>query len=494
MMFLSPLLLIAIVGGVIYALVHATHHPHTSTHPSMAGGPAPLARTAASGAPDRTTPIHGAVEAWEHAGLISHEQADAIEAFETAVVTPTAPVMPAAPVRARRIPLVAEALGYLGGILAVVGLSLLVARYWDDMATVGRLALSGGGALALMVAGALVHEHDDASLTRMRWFLWTLSAAAAGLFGGVLAVDGIGSKFPTTVVLTVCGVLTVQNAVLWAWKARPIQQTITLAAATLGVAMAVDEFTTHSTAGIVGWALGLGLMTVAWWRLTPLPAITASVGAIAAIFGSAIPAQDWHGWGLALMTVTAAGVIVCTATPHTRYSDVTVVLLRVIGGVGMLQAVPQTIGHFGEHAGALTGLVVWSLGVGCVWLAGARWTRTPITAECVGGVMIVGGAAITGMQSVAIATVFGLATSICLIALGTIPGRVLMSLFGSLGLLINVPWAIGHFFPGEGRAPLLILVSGAVIVGVAVWLTRMGGRFRSELGRRHDVDRTELEQ
>ncbi|MFZ2442404.1 MAG: hypothetical protein WAW51_08585, partial [Ilumatobacteraceae bacterium] len=107
--------------------------------------------------------------------------------------------------------------------------------------------------------------------------------------------------------------------------------------------------------------------------------------------------------------------------------------------------------------------------------------RSPIATEIIGGVALVAGAAITGVQSVAFATLFGSATAAALIALGTQPGRVLLSLFGSLGLLVNVPWAIRHFFPGEGRVPLLILASGAVIVLVAVWLARMSGRLRREL-------------
>ncbi|CAB4813386.1 unannotated protein [freshwater metagenome] len=67
-----------------------------------------------------------------------------------------------------------------------------------------------------------------------------------------------------------------------------------------------------------------------------------------------------------------------------------------------------------------------------------------------------------------------------------LPGRVLMSVAGSVGLLINVPWAISYYFPGEGRVPLLILVSGALVLAVAVLLARMGDRFRSELGGRHE--------
>ena len=108
-------------------------------------------------------------------------------------------------------------------------------------------------------------------------------------------------------------------------------------------------------------------------------------------------------------------------------------------------------------------------------------TAQPLLVEAVGGVLIVAGAAITGVQWEAFAPLFGLITAITFIVLATVPGRVLMSLFGSIGLLVNVPWAITYYFPGEGRAPLLILASGAVIVAVAVWLARMGGRFRSEL-------------
>ena len=80
------------------------------------------------------------------------------------------------------------------------------------------------------------------------------------------------------------------------------------------------------------------------------------------------------------------------------------------------------------------------------------------------------------------APLLGLATSIALVALGMRPGRVVLSMIGALGLLINVPWAVGELFPGEGRAPLLIMVAGAVLVGVSVWMARQGDRFRHDFG------------
>ena len=80
------------------------------------------------------------------------------------------------------------------------------------------------------------------------------------------------------------------------------------------------------------------------------------------------------------------------------------------------------------------------------------------------------------------ATLAGLVVAVVLLAVGTSPGRVMASMLGLASLLIYVPWSIGWFFPGEGRAPLLIAVSGLLIVGAAVILARMGDRFRRELG------------
>lgn len=54
-------------------------------------------------------------------------------------------------------------------------------------------------------------------------------------------------------------------------------------------------------------------------------------------------------------------------------------------------------------------------------------------------------------------------------------------MLGAAGLLGFVPWAITWFFPGEGRVPVLILVSGVLILVLAVVLSRLAPRFREEL-------------
>jgi hypothetical protein len=129
------------------------------------------------------------------------------------------------------------------------------------------------------------------------------------------------------------------------------------------------------------------------------------------------------------------------------------------------------------------GDAVFAVGVSMMLLGRLPAVRPKLTLQVIGGGAVVVGAAITGAESAAFATTFGLLVAVVLIGLGTLPGNVLLSLFGCVGLLVNVPWAIGHFFPGQGRAPLLIAVSGVLIVAVAVWLSRQSRELHHQFAR-----------
>jgi hypothetical protein len=490
---IAPLVLVALIGVAIYAF---TRHGHHAPQPSLSAGrattmptgrPAPLSsrpRTTTRRVPEPPpTPLQSALRRWLAAGIISPEQATAIETHEQLAAQQAAAAVVEARDRPRRVPVVAEALGYLGGTLGIVGLVLLVARYWPDMPTATRLGLTGGAALALAVAGFVVREQADPALTRLRWFLWTVSTAAAGLFGGVLAADALGAESASTIALTCAAIVTVQNAILWWSRERPIQQLLCLAGGAVTAGTAVDQFAREGLAGAGVWVVGVVFLVLALRHLTTLPALTAGVGAAAVIVGAGITTGQWEGPGLIATVLTASCVLALAAIPGAVVTHGERTVLTVVGAIGMFQVTPGTVVYFAHHAGVATGLVVWVAGCLLVLVAARRMVSGPIAVEVIGSIALLAGAAVTGVQSPAFATTFGILTSISLIALGTMPGRVLLSLFGSLGLLVNVPWAISHFFPGEGRAPLLILASGAVIVAVSVWLARMGGRFRSELRR-----------
>jgi hypothetical protein len=430
---------------------------------------------------------------WERAGLIDDSQRVAIGAYEqqrTAAVTlpPPAAAAPAAvPVSAaaggRRVPAVAEALGYLGGILALVGLGLLLSRVWEDIGAWGRVAVLAGTSLGLLVVGALVQADRDPALRRLRGFLWLLStlgvaAAAAVLAGDIVEVDD------RVVGAAAAGAALVHAGLLWGGRPRrPLQQASALVALPLLVGTLLTQVLDDGLAAMAVWLIGAGVFVAGVRRLTSTPFVTSVIGAITLVAGAGFMSADWRAAGLLLSVASALAVAAAAAYNDLVPERVERWVLGLVASITLVQAVPSTLMHFANQAGIVTGLVTWLIGVGLVVLGlTKRALRGRPVIVLVGGLTIVGGAALCGTQSVTFATLFGLATAIVMVALGTRPGTAVMSLFGSLGLLVNVPWAVNWFFPGEGRAPLLIFVSGALIIIVAVLLARSGARIRRELG------------
>lgn len=501
MMFgLFPVVLIAIVVGVVLAARRASQSRSItpSSAPSVEGAPPVMATpTSMPSAQLPPPPIQSApaelaaqLDHWVAADLLTREQAAAIQAHELQAVVPApAPVMPMAPTpaRRRRIPPVAEALGYVGGVLTIVGLVLLVAQYWPDMAIAGRLALSGAGAVALLFGGFVVHEHADPSFARLRWFLWLAGTAAAALFVGVMTRDAFDVEPVRQVVIACSATVAVLSGILWMWRERPVQQLTCLAGVAVVVGTLIAELTSTGPAGLAVWGVGAILLVLGLRLVTPLPLLTEAVAAATVTVGAMIVVAEWAGFGLILALITAMALLAIAAVPGLAPTAAHQIVAVAVGGLAMLQAAPSTLGYFGRDAGFVTGLATWLVGIALLYIGGRSVVRAAVVAEVVGGLAIIGGAALTGLQFEGVAPLFGIASALGLVALGMIPGRVLMSILGSLGLLINVPWAIGRFFPGEGRAPLLIMVSGALAITIAVLLTRMRTRFRDELSgtRRH---------
>jgi len=474
---IGPLLLIAVIVAIVLAVRSSRGgsqpRPTEVRHRTGTAGPAP-------GLADE-------LARWVAADLLSEEQSAAILAHEQTARAAPAPVpTPSAAGRPRGGPAVAEALGYLGGMLATSGLVLLVARYWSDMPTAGRLALSGAGAVGLLVAGAFVREEAAPALARLRGFLWLGSTVATALFARVLAVDGFGVDAAATVVLACAGAVALESGLLWRRRERPLQQITCLGGVVAFAGALVAAFAAGGPVGITVWILGAGYLVLGVRRLLPLPTLTDGAGAVTVIVGATITATNWQGFGLVFLVATAFGLLALATVPGLAPARADQLTIGILGGIALLEAVPSTLGYFTGQGAGVTGLVTWGMG-GILVLVGARHlVRLPIIAELLGGAALIGGAAITWVQWHGFAPVFGIATAVGLVALGMLPGQVLLSVLGSLGLLINVPWAIGWFFPGEGRAPLLILVSGALILVIAVLLSRSGGRFRHDLeGLRH---------
>ena len=78
-----------------------------------------------------------AVAAWVAEGIITQEQADRIRAREGG------PVRTGPTGRSTLMPLVVEALGYLGGAIVVVATMLIAGRYWEDLSEAQAAAAMG---------------------------------------------------------------------------------------------------------------------------------------------------------------------------------------------------------------------------------------------------------------------------------------------------------------------------------------------------------------
>ncbi len=112
--------------------------------------------------------LSGELKRWRAAGLLSSEQAQAIEAFERETGGPE-------PRDQDRLTLV-EAFAYLGAIVALAGIAILLVTHYSELGTIGRLGILGlVTGLAVLAAVLLGRTGGGGAVRRAR-------AAALGLF------------------------------------------------------------------------------------------------------------------------------------------------------------------------------------------------------------------------------------------------------------------------------------------------------------------------
>jgi hypothetical protein len=439
--------------------------------------------------------VDSLLERWTSAGLLSGDSAAAIARYEHRHRAPAvaehprqvAPAPAPSPVGRRaaaRIPVVAEALGYLGGVLAVLGLVLIVSRYWPDMSPVARLALSGGGSLALLVAGLEVRTGGERAFERLQGSVWVASVACAALFSGVLAADAFDAEAPKIISAFASAAVVVESALLWRGRGNSFPQLTLFGGLVVFVGSGVASVAGGGAAGLAVWLVGAVLVIVGVQRLAPTPAIGEVVGAAAMAVGAFMTVAAWDEPALLFAAATGGVLLAAAVVPGLAPDRGDHLRLGMIGAVVSLQAVPGAVGYFAQDAGLATGLVTWGIALGLLYLGIRKIVRIPGAVVAIGAIGALAGAAVTAAQAEGFATIFGVLTAVGLVALGMLPEQTLLSLVGSAGLLINVLWGIDHFFPGEGRAPLLILVAGGLILAIAVLLARAGDVRRSLAERR----------
>ena len=487
-----PVLLAAIVAAAVWLLVW---HRRSQAGDGSAAAAPPQAPEVEKEAPVRVPAMAGARDRrlaeelgrWTGAGLITPSESQAIIAYEEGHRAAVGSERPAVG-RARKIPAAAEAMGYLGGALVVIGMTLTATRFWAEFSVSTRLILTGVVAAVLIAAGGLIHEAADPALARFRWFIWLASSAVTGVFFGVLGMQQFDLSSKGTTLLTAAAI-SLQAGLLWWWKERPIQQVVTLGAVlVVAAALAAVLFAESPQwqVGIALWLVGVAYVVAALRRWTPGFQLTELLGAVATVVGGIFVINAWQGGGALFLMADGIALLALAEIRGLLPGRADGLILGVVGVVGVFQALPPALTYYSRDAAIIVGCLAWVAGAAVLLLGVRGLVLTPRLAEAAGGAILVAAGAITANQSEPFALVCGVVTSVLLIALGTRPGMVLMSAFGSIGLLIYVTWSVNYFFPGQAQAPLVMTVAGLLVIGVAVWMARLRGRFLSEL-RLRDV-------
>ena len=293
---------------------------------------------------------------WTAAGLIDVDQANRIDSAERER---------AATLPGRRLPLVAEVLGYVGAIIAITAVVLTVHQIWKHVPIAAEMATAGVIAAGLLLAGAVVRTDADPAVARLRSVLWLLSTASTAAFVYVLTDRYFHLTDADGALMTAAASL-VYAVPLW-WRSRSaLQHLAAFGAAVAVLETSIDRIDPH--AGTLQFGISVWVFSLAWgvavWRGNLVPAPIGMFLSGAGALAGAITAMH-HPAGPMLALATLAGLFACGVLMRQ-------VLLIGIGAVGTLYVVPDVANRYlpgsvaAPLAVAVVGVVLLSVALGLV--------------------------------------------------------------------------------------------------------------------------------
>ncbi|HEX9124205.1 MAG TPA: DUF2157 domain-containing protein [Actinomycetota bacterium] len=234
---------------------------------------------------------------WVSEALISSDEAESIRAFETRRA-------PAAP----RIPLVAEALGYLGAALTLAAGIVVFARVWDDLSPGGRVTVLASATLLAFAGGLVLRGSEESAFGRLSSVLWLLAVGGTAWSVGLLAADVLDVS-DRLVPVWVGGAMTVSAALLYALHPRTLQ----LFGLTAGLlTLLTGWWQSPIPIGLSWWVVGAAYMTLGWrGALRPRQAAL-RLGAIVAVIGPCFMVADVAA-GTYILGLATAGAILAVS-------------------------------------------------------------------------------------------------------------------------------------------------------------------------------------
>lgn len=303
--------------------------------------------------PPATDPVlHDQLRRWIAASLITPAEANAIQAFE-AHTRETEP---------RRIPMITEALAYVGAALAAAAAVVLVGGRWDELTAGVRVGSVAAGCAVTLLGGIVLRaRRADPAIERLTSVLWAIATGLFGWLAWLVAHDvlELGGDAPAVW----CGIaIAVLGGALYLALRQALQQFAVFAGLLTIVGASIDGRTdltlTVWTIGVAWTALGLAD------RLPPERAALVG-GPVVALWAPLALTEGGEGFGMWLGLATAAALIVMSLVRHRA-------VLLGIGTVGVfVYLIRIFVRLFGDTAAMPVALLVAGgvvIGV-AVWLA-----------------------------------------------------------------------------------------------------------------------------
>jgi hypothetical protein len=283
------------------------------------------------------------LEGWVRAALISEEQAASIrkyEAMRSTVVPGPAKVGTAGQAGVRRIPLYAEAIGYLGAALALGAVFSGVGRVWTDLSVEWRAALLGIGFLIVFVAGLLLRSSAEPVLQRLRSVLWFIAVMAFAGFVGEVAGEVVGTA-PLATSWWVIGASALLALALWAdTRSGPqhVAMFLTLAAA------AADLTNTYGNGrsaqiGAAVWLFSALWITLSYTDLVSPRSVGFGLGALGVLIAPTAINDYSEAFGLTVGICSAIALMVMSVFLREN-------VMLALGGVGSFIYIVAIIQQF----------------------------------------------------------------------------------------------------------------------------------------------------
>jgi hypothetical protein len=290
------------------------------------------------------------VARWVEAGVIGREQADAILALEGE----------ARQSGGRRRAVVAEVLGYLGGVLAVVAGFVLGAESWGQLGQWGRAAVLAAVTGVLLAAGWWLRGGGGRVLPRLASVLWLFAVAGVAGLLAVLQEGRSDDALADPSLQVAAGALALAGG-LYLLERRALQQ-VALFVAVVATMVAGGQRLGWSWETVEGY--GFLVLGAAWLDLGRRglvgPRRTSEVlGSLALLAGpelldvEAVGPGDWGLWlGLAL---SVALIVAGSALARN--------VLLGIGAAGMVLFLGQVAGEYWSDLGAPLAILLVGLGL-----------------------------------------------------------------------------------------------------------------------------------